>query len=240
MSAPSQSSEQSSSDLLTKDACVQLLSGAGIEIGALHRPTIAPHLQVTYVDRISTEDMCAKHPELEAENPPRVEIVDDGAVLSRVADRSQDFVIASHLIEHLKDPIAGMLNWQRVLKSGGRLFLVVPDKEQTFDEPREITTNEHLQLDHDEPSVERDFEHFRDFGLHVSIRQYQAVEEERAEEYAQYLVDIDYDIHFHVWDLPAFEGFLGMLEQREDYELRVVGRTGVIEGEFGFVLERIG
>ena len=104
-----------------------MLSGRGIEIGALHRPTVAPHLDVTYVDRIATADMIAKHPELADANPPIVDVVDDGGVLAKIPDASQDFVIASHLIEHLRDPISGLSNWQRVLKPGGRLFLVVPD-----------------------------------------------------------------------------------------------------------------
>jgi ubiquinone/menaquinone biosynthesis C-methylase UbiE len=40
-----------------------------------------------------------------------------------LADSSQDFVIANHLLEHLPDPIGALKEWYRVLRAGGTLFL---------------------------------------------------------------------------------------------------------------------
>lgn len=225
--------------LRSKDELVAMMSGRGIEIGALIRPIVSPELEVTYVDEMSTEEMIRRYPELEGANPVHVDIVDDGAKLENVADGSQDFVIASHLIEHLPDPIGGLLTWQRVLKPGGKLFLVVPDKEQTFDATRAITEHEHLLQDYLEPSEERDFEHFADFALHVSCRTYNSHPEEEYREYAQYLVGIGYSIHYHVWDLAAFRGLLRFLPERvPDFAMRPVGESGVLTEEFCFVLEK--
>jgi GT2 family glycosyltransferase len=44
-----------------------------------------------------------------------------------VATGSQDYLVASHIIEHLIDPIAALQNWFQALKSGGKLILSCPD-----------------------------------------------------------------------------------------------------------------
>ena len=63
--------------------------------------------------------------------------------------------------------------------------------------------------------------------------------EERFVDMAKYLVEIDYSIHYHVWDLDAFKGFLAFLEREvPGYAMRVVGESGTLEEEFAFVLEK--
>lgn len=50
-----------------------------------------------------------------------------------VPDDSQDFVINSHVLEHFENPIKAMLEWDRVTKVGGIIFMIVPHKMRTFD-----------------------------------------------------------------------------------------------------------
>ena len=85
-----------------------------------------------------------------------------------VADASFDFVVAAHVIEHTRNPIATLRTWLRVLKPGGLLYLVVPDKRYTFDRARVRTTLEHVIFDYLEPSRERDLEHFLDYARFVN------------------------------------------------------------------------
>ena len=49
---------------------------------------------------------------------------------------SQDFVIASHIIEHLANPLAMLVDIYRVLKPQGLLVLILPDRHATFDRER--------------------------------------------------------------------------------------------------------
>lgn len=42
-----------------------------------------------------------------------------------------DGIIASHCLEHIKDPILAINEWGKVIKSGGRLILVIPDTNFT-------------------------------------------------------------------------------------------------------------
>ncbi len=51
----------------------------------------------------------------------------DGALLQGVADCSLDFVYNSHCLEHLVDVPTALRNWARVLRPGGRMYVVIPD-----------------------------------------------------------------------------------------------------------------
>lgn len=67
-----------------------------------------------------------------------------GNALTFIDDKSLDFVISSHCIEHLANPIGALLEWKRILSDNGLLILVIPDKERTFDHKRPVTTISHL------------------------------------------------------------------------------------------------
>lgn len=54
-------------------------------------------------------------------------------------DQSLDYVLSSHVIEHIYDVIGALEEWWRVIKIGGYLFNVVPHKERTFDKDRPRT-----------------------------------------------------------------------------------------------------
>jgi SAM-dependent methyltransferase len=43
-----------------------------------------------------------------------------------VEANSQDYVISSHVFEHLANPISALIEWRRVLKNGGVVFMIVP------------------------------------------------------------------------------------------------------------------
>ncbi|MFN8392566.1 MAG: methyltransferase domain-containing protein [Bdellovibrionota bacterium] len=174
------------------------LLGRGLEIGPLHRP-LPRHggMQVDYIDRYTVPQLREHYPELK--DLPLVEptIIGDGETLSEVADQTYDFLIAAHVIEHTRNPISAIEQWCRVLKPGGLLYLIVPDKRITFDKQRVRTTLEHMILDYVSPSAERDFEHFLDYAVFVNKKQqWMAVEE------AKRLCAEDYSIHFHVF-LPS-------------------------------------
>lgn len=115
--------------------------GKGLEIGAsAHNPFGLDTLNVDLSDETST----FKQEELEiCGEMVRVDIVASGDDLP-VDDASQDFVISSHVLEHFTNPVKALLEWDRVVKPGGIIFMIVPHKERTFDSGRERTTLQHL------------------------------------------------------------------------------------------------
>jgi SAM-dependent methyltransferase len=91
--------------------------------------------------------------------------------LSVIPDGTYNFVAASHVLEHLTNPLRALQEWKRVLAPGGALLVVVPDKRTTFDRKRPFTTFEHLQRDfqantpEDDPTHLKEILEFHDLGL---------------------------------------------------------------------------
>lgn len=73
----------------------------------------------------------------------KVDIVANGDDIP-LPDESQDFIVSSHVIEHFPNPIKALIEWDRLVRTGGIIFMIVPHKERTFDKGKENTTLEHL------------------------------------------------------------------------------------------------
>lgn len=171
------------------------LSGRGLEIGALARPMVThPGMQVEYVDQLPLDELRRMYPELATCDVVSPDIVADATTLQGVPDRAYDFLIAAHVLEHLANPILALENWCRVVRPGGHVYIVLPDKRLTFDRPRPRTTLEHLILDYREPSEVRDFEHYLEYARFVHRATGDAALAE-----ARKLRDARYSIHFHVF-----------------------------------------
>jgi SAM-dependent methyltransferase len=107
----------------------------GVEIGgAAHNDF---KVDVVNVDRYAEMDTVYKEAERELWGRARpVDIIARGHELPLDED-SYDFVLASHVIEHIPDPIAALKEWARVARR--YIVLVVPHRDRTFDRDRELT-----------------------------------------------------------------------------------------------------
>jgi SAM-dependent methyltransferase len=62
-----------------------------------------------------------------------------------VHDRGEDFILSSHVLEHLPNVIAAFLEWDRIVNDGGYVFMIVPLKGALVeDAPRELTPLTHF------------------------------------------------------------------------------------------------
>lgn len=93
---------------------------------------------------------------------PGCQYVGEASNLEFIGDSSYDFVLSSHCIEHLSNPIQGLSEWIRVLKQDGLLVLVVPHKDGTFDHRRPVTLLDHLIQDFDNQIDEGDMTHLEE------------------------------------------------------------------------------
>lgn len=182
------------------------IRGIGIEVGGLGRPLkVSSDVTVHYTDRFSSEDLKKQYPTMDKKIIKEPDIVTNGETLEGVADESQDFVIANHVIEHFQNPLAFLKSAHRVLKHDGILFMAFPNKERTFDSDRPVTTFEHLIKDYTEGpewSKQGHYEEFVEFAkLDIGKQSWTTEEEKKAQ--VQDLIDLDYSIHFHVWDIKA-------------------------------------
>jgi predicted SAM-dependent methyltransferase len=174
--------------------------------------------RVKYVDRMPAEGLRTQYPELKELPLVDPDIIDDGEILVTLAAESQDFVLASHFLEHCQNPVATLRTFMRVLRPDGVLFLVIPDKLYTFDKDRPSTTTEHVVRDFEEgPDWSRE-QHYREYARLVDHATAGEAEGLRA----RYLMDMDYSIHFHVWTKPELLGLFAFVNEKYDlgYEVR--------------------
>jgi len=84
--------------------------GSGLDIGSSDRP-LSENCITVDSDRSTNPDICC-----DATNIP-------------VEDNSQDFVVSSHSLEHMDNPIDVLTEWYRVLKVSGRIGILLPHGE---------------------------------------------------------------------------------------------------------------
>jgi SAM-dependent methyltransferase len=76
-----------------------------------------------------------------------------------LASGAYDFVLSSHVLEHVANPIQALSEWKRLLMEGGVLVLLLPDKKHTFDHRRPVTKMEHLIADFEAGVQDDDLTH---------------------------------------------------------------------------------
>lgn len=124
--------------------------GRGLEIGPLHNTSIKrEHGDVKYVDVFDRDQLLRNyegHPQVLPELVPDVDFpLFDGERVRSIPEAVAgeppfDWVMASHVIEHVPDVIGWLQQIAEVTVDGGRLVLVVPDRRYCFDVHRPGTT----------------------------------------------------------------------------------------------------
>merc|ERR1712216_650811 len=73
----------------------------------------------------------------------------DGTNLgASLTSSSYDLLIAIHVLEHMRDPIAAMSEWDRVLEPMGLMLLILPHRRSTYDRYRRPDTMQQLLQRH--------------------------------------------------------------------------------------------
>jgi predicted SAM-dependent methyltransferase len=134
---------------LNREAAIRSLfdaTGRGLEIGPSYNPIVpkAGGHRVEIVDHLDTAALRRKYasePNVDASRIEEVDHVWSGEPLSElVGTDTYDYVVASHVIEHTPDMLGFLRECAAVLRSGGRLVLVVPDKRRCFDFFRPVSS----------------------------------------------------------------------------------------------------
>ena len=129
-------------------AVIDVATMRGLEIGPLTSPRIRKSEgPVFYLDHVTTDELRAKYAENERLRPSLDSIVDvdfvqrEGTSLTEVFEDEVrfDYVLASHVIEHVPNVIGWLMEISEILRPGGFLSLVAPDKRFCFDVNRTPT-----------------------------------------------------------------------------------------------------
>ena len=121
----------------------------GLEIGALDRPLVVRDelpagSEILYADHLTTEELKIKYG---LDSTVAIDALVDVDLVSPTGDfrsalggREVDYIVASHVVEHIPNPIKWFQMLFEIIKPGGFVFLVVPDKRFTFDYLRPVTS----------------------------------------------------------------------------------------------------
>jgi SAM-dependent methyltransferase len=63
-------------------------------------------------------------------------IINDAVNISLVKNEQYDFVFSSHSLEHIANPLKAINEWLRIIKNGGYIIIIVPEKSMCFDHKR--------------------------------------------------------------------------------------------------------
>jgi 2-polyprenyl-3-methyl-5-hydroxy-6-metoxy-1,4-benzoquinol methylase len=119
--------------------------GKGLEIGPSYSPVAAKRdgYNVEILDHCTKQDLLAKYGEhfVDHNAIEEVDYVSSGQPYAElIGNRSTyDWIIASHVIEHVPDLIGFLNNCTDILKQEGILSLAIPDKRYCFDRLRPIS-----------------------------------------------------------------------------------------------------
>ena len=123
-------------------------SGLGLEIGPSYNPIVpkasgANIETLDYADRATLVEKYRAIPGLDLTKIEAVDYVSDGRPISEIITnrRCYDYIIASHVVEHLPNVIGFVNDCSLLLKDSGVLLFVVPDRRYCFDYFRPATTS---------------------------------------------------------------------------------------------------
>ncbi len=131
-------------------ALIDLAEGRGLEIGALTKPIVTRSMgRIEYIDRASTEDLRRWYANQGHVDPAELVEVDHVWGTQTLLDcvggqRVFNYLVASHVIEHVPDLFGWLGEIASVLSDGGIASFAVPDKRFTYDVRRRTSSESEL------------------------------------------------------------------------------------------------
>lgn len=228
-----------------------------LEVGALASPMFRDQERVSYLDWFSREELeasLASNERYANANFVSPTYVAKTTRFSKVVDASFDLVIANHVLEHVPDPITWLQQVHHLTKSGGHLFMALPDRRFTFDFLRPESTMAEVQRAYHAQLETPDFEQVLEARyLHRGVRHQDFVDGLPTEKLLAgrfslaEAVDIArgaegryVDVHCHVFTYQSFLALLADLEQEKLIDWNLVFSQDVQAGsnEFMVVLQK--
>lgn len=158
------------------------------------------------------------------------QFIAEASNLSEIPDETYDFLLSSHCLEHCANVLKTVNEWKRVVKSKGLIFLILPNKAQTFDHRRDVTSFSHLIEDFKNNTGEDDLTHLseildnHDLSLDPPAGTLEEFQQRSLQNFSNRC------LHHHVFDLPLLKkvfkntGIKTLYTATEGLNLIIIGR----------------
>jgi SAM-dependent methyltransferase len=117
---------------------------------------------LTAVDTVDFSEQTIWSGQQQTDAPIRRRLIGEAGCIDSFAENSYDALLASHVLEHVANPLGALAAWQRVVRPGGHVLLIMPHREGTFDHRRPITTLQHMREDAERVVQEDDMTHLEE------------------------------------------------------------------------------
>lgn len=197
-----------------------LIRGEGLEIGPGNLPmTFRNQIKVHYLDTNTQEQLAKYYPKLTF-NQLQNFIQGDADDLKGIPNNHYDFLVASHVIEHVKNPLKALMRWVEVVKPGGYLYIIFPNRDECFDQGRPYTTISHLLSEY------RLANHSQTMYNHLTAHIYEHYANNDYKNKPDQLKEIDISAqiragaaHYHVWGPQNTQALF--LSAKTDFDLPI-------------------
>jgi SAM-dependent methyltransferase len=157
--------------LLDRSVLYSRCVGTGVEIGPGPKPQIRPSARtaVKYVEQ-ATPDQWQKLYGMDSKVAVDESLWDHYVVGN--ADKipanpeSLDFIFSSHVVEHLANPLGHMKYWNTLLKPGGIVAAIIPDREGCKDFVFPASSLEELVNEYQQGGMEVQLCHYQRWAKH--------------------------------------------------------------------------
>ena len=97
-----------------------------------------------------------------ADRTPGTQFISEASNLHNIESATYDYLLSSHVIEHLANPVQGLQEWLRTLKTDGHMVILIPHYTKTFDHRKPVTSLSHLLDDFADCTGENDLTHLEE------------------------------------------------------------------------------
>jgi predicted SAM-dependent methyltransferase len=199
--------------------------GEGIEIGGLHS-RLQVNAKVKNLDYMDTKRLKEKYKNdknINLNDLWEVDIVSQAWDLSKIESNSLDFVMSSHVLEHLPNPGVAIQEWIRAVKPGGTVFFIVPDMRFTFDKDRNLTHVDALLEKYKSRTQKVPYDTYEEFSI-LTNGKVGKTKREITKESIQRMYDDQANIHVHTFTEDSIRNFCDILSKVVGFKVKMVKR----------------
>lgn len=157
--------------LLDRNELYARCKGQGVEVGPGPKPQILPdaETEVKYVEQATPDQwqqLYGKDTKVPVDPALWDLYVVGNADNIPASPESLDFVFSSHVIEHLANPLGHLSYWASLLKPGGVVAAVIPDRNGCKDYVFSPSTVDELEAEYRQGSMNPTLDHYRRWAKH--------------------------------------------------------------------------